>query len=66
VGFVASIHLFSTVETLLPPELNGVQFLESLWVDGLEIDGAVVTVPDGPGLGVSVREDAIRAHAIPF
>jgi muconate cycloisomerase len=64
VGFVASIHLFSALDTLLPPELNGVQFLESMWVDGLEIDGAVVTVPDGPGLGVRVDEAAIREHTI--
>jgi len=64
VGFTAGIHFFSAVDTLLPPELNGVQFLESMWVDGLQIDGAVVTVPDGPGLGVQVREDLIRAHAL--
>ena len=28
VGFTASIHYFAAVDTLLPPELNGVQFLE--------------------------------------
>lgn len=64
VGFTASIHYFAAVNTLLPPELNGVQFLESMWVDGLQINGAVVTVPDGPGLGVQVREDEIRRHAL--
>ena len=64
VGFTASIHYFAAVDTLLPPELNGVQFLESMWVDGLEIEGAVVAVPDGPGLGIRVDEDAIRAHAL--
>lgn len=63
VGFTASIHYFAAVETLLPPELNGVQFLQSMWVEGLEIDGAVVTVPDGPGLGIRVDEAAIREHA---
>jgi muconate cycloisomerase len=64
VGFTASIHYFGAVPTLLPPELNGVQFLESMWVEGLEIDGATVTVPDGPGLGVRVQEDRMREHAI--
>lgn len=63
VGFAASVHLFAAIETLLPPELNGVQFLESMWVDGLEITGANVKTPDGPGLGVEVDEAAIRAHA---
>jgi muconate cycloisomerase len=66
VGFTASIHFFAAVDTILPPELNGVQFLESLWVDGLQIDGAEVTVPDGPGLGVRVREEEIRRHALPL
>lgn len=64
VGFTASIHYFGAVDTLLPPELNGVQFLESMWVEGLEVRGSTVTVPDGPGLGVTVREDLIRAHAV--
>ncbi len=64
IGLAASIHLFSTIETLLPPELNGVQFLESMWVHNLEIQGAEVTVPTGPGLGIDVDEEAIRAHAI--
>ena len=64
IGFTAGIHFFSTLQTLLPPELNGVQFLQSMWVDGLQIDGAIVTVPDGPGLGVTVQEEQIRAHAL--
>ena len=62
VAFSAAIHLFSTLELALPPELNGPQFLESMLVGGLEIGkGAVVPVPDGPGLGVRVDEAAIRA-----
>jgi muconate cycloisomerase len=60
IGLAASIHLFATLETLLPPELNGVQFLESMLIDGLEVSGATVTVPDGPGLGIRVDEAAIR------
>ncbi|MCC2667743.1 MAG: muconate cycloisomerase [Armatimonadetes bacterium] len=64
IGFVASIHYFSTLQTLLPPELNGVQFLESMWVEGLRIDGSTVTVPDGPGLGITVDEAAIRRHVV--
>jgi muconate cycloisomerase len=64
VGLIAAIHLFSTLELQLPPELNGPEFLSDLMVDGLEIEGATVTVPDGPGLGVRVKEDKIRANAI--
>ena len=64
VGLIAAIHLFSTFELQLPPELNGPEFLTDLMVDGLEIQGATVTVPDGPGLGIKVKEDKIRANAI--
>ena len=52
VGLIAAIHLFSTLELQLPPELNGPEFLTDLMVDGLEIQGATITVPDGPGLGI--------------
>lgn len=64
VGLTAAIHLFSTLELQLPPELNGPEFLTDLMVDGLEIQGATVTVPDAPGLGIKVKEDKIRANAI--
>ena len=58
------MHLFSTLELVLPPELNGPKFLADLFVRGLEIKNNVVTVPDGPGLGIEVDEAAIRAHAL--
>ncbi len=66
VGLAASVHLFSTIDTLLPPELNGPEFLADLLVEGLEIDGARVRVPDAPGLGIRVNEAAIRASEITF
>src|SRR5204863_7488522 len=64
IGLAASVHLFSTLETLLPPELNGVEFLEDLLVDGLVVEGATVRVPDAPGLGIRVDEEKIRAAAV--
>ena len=64
IGFTASVHMFSTLDLLLPPELNGPKFLSDLMVDNLVIEGATVTVPDGPGLGVRVNEKAIRAAAV--
>jgi muconate cycloisomerase len=63
IGLAASVHLFSTLETLLPPELNGPEFLADLLVEGLEVEGATVRVPDAPGLGVRVNEEKIRQHA---
>jgi len=64
IGLAAAVHLFSTLELVLPPELNGPKFLADLFVTGLEINRNVVTVPDGPGLGIEVNEPAIRSLAM--
>ncbi len=64
VSLIAAIHLYSTLDLLLPPELNGPQFLTDLMVDGMEMDGVTVTVPDKPGLGIEVPEDRVRANQI--
>ena len=64
IGFVASVHLFSTFDLVLPPELNAPAFLQTLAVSGIEIKDHVVSVPDAPGLGVEVDEDYIRAHPL--
>lgn len=64
VSFMAAIHLYSTLDLLLPPELNGPQFLTDMMVDGIDIKGVTVTVPDTPGLGITVPEDKIRAHQL--
>jgi muconate cycloisomerase len=63
VGFTASIHMFSTLDLLLPPELNGPKFIADLMVEGLEVKGTTVKVPDGPGLGVRVNESKLRSLA---
>lgn len=64
IGLAASVHLYSTIELLLAPELNGPKFLSDLFVSGLEITDNVVRVPDAGGLGVQVNEEAIRRVAI--
>ena len=64
VGLAAALHLYSTLELQLAPELNGPEFLADLMVQGLQIEGCTVTVPDTPGLGVTVNEEKIRANAI--
>ncbi|WP_152364192.1 mandelate racemase/muconate lactonizing enzyme family protein [Microlunatus speluncae] len=63
VGFAAALHLFSLLDLALPAELNGPELLSELYVEGLEIDDAIATVPNRPGLGVEVDEDRIRATA---
>lgn len=66
IGFIASVHLFSTIDIVLPAELNAPAFLETLVVSGVEIQDHIVTVPDGPGLGVTPDEDYIKAHPLPL
>ena len=64
VSLMASIHLYSTLDLLLPPELNGPQFLADLFADDIEMDGVHVKVPDGPGLGIRVPEERVRENLL--
>ncbi len=64
IGFIASVHLFATLSLVLPAELNAPAFLETMAVSGIQIRDHVVTVPMGPGLGVTLDEDYIKAHLI--
>ena len=64
IGFIASVHLFATLDLVLPAELNAPVFLETLAVSGIEIHDHVVTVPEGPGLGVVPDQDYIKANLL--
>jgi len=64
IGFIASVHLFATLNLVLPAELNAPAFLETMAISGIEIRDHVVTVPEGPGLGVTPDEEYIRAHLL--
>ena len=64
IGFIASVHLFATLDLVLPAELNAPAFLETMAVSGVEIHDHIVTVPDGPGLGVVPDEDYIKANLL--
>ncbi len=64
VSLMASVHLYSTLELLLPPELNGPQFLADLLAEDIAIDGVDVTVPETPGLGIKVPEDRVRESVL--
>jgi len=61
VSFMAAIHLYSTLDLLLPAELNGPEFLTDMMVEGIDMTGVTVRVPDKPGLGIRVPEDKIRS-----
>ncbi len=66
VGFMASVHLFSTLDLALPAELNAPVFLDNMVISGLEIHDHIVTVPDSPGLGIIVNEDYVKEHPLPI
>ncbi|MEZ7126693.1 mandelate racemase/muconate lactonizing enzyme family protein [Nonomuraea sp. AD125B] len=62
-GFAASLHLFAAFGVDTPVDLNGRQFVRSAYVGGetVKVTGGTALVPTGPGLGVEVDEDAVRA-----
>ena len=66
VGFMANVHLAASIASLVAVEHHGLDlpFFRDL-VTGLEpeymADG-YVTVPDAPGLGIDLNEEAIRAN----
>jgi muconate cycloisomerase len=64
ISLIAAVHLYSTLDLLLPAELNGPQFLTHLMAEGIEMDGVTVTVPDKPGLGIEVPEERVRANQL--
>lgn len=68
-GLAASLHLFSAFGIDRPADLNGRQFVVSHYATGttVEVRDGTALVPTGPGLGVEVDEDVVRALAVdPF
>lgn len=65
-GFAASLHLFAAYGIDTPVDLNGRQFIQSVYTGERTVvvrDGAAV-VPTGPGLGVDVVESVVRDLAV--
>lgn len=64
-GLAASLHLFSAFGISTPVDLNGRQFVDSVYATGdtVKIADGVAAVPTGPGLGVEVDEEMVRRLA---
>lgn len=62
-GLAASLHLFSAFGISTPVDLNGRQFVDSVYATGatVKVSGGIAAVPSGPGLGVEVDEEKVRA-----
>ncbi|MFF5990542.1 mandelate racemase/muconate lactonizing enzyme family protein [Prauserella flavalba] len=63
-GLAASLHLFAAFGIDTPVDLNGRQFVDSVYASGVEVKGGVAEVPTGPGLGVEVDESVVRELAV--
>jgi muconate cycloisomerase len=62
-GLAASLHLFSAFGISTPVDLNGRQFVDSVYATGetVKVADGVAQVPTGPGLGVEVDEAMVRS-----
>jgi muconate cycloisomerase len=65
-GLAASLHLFAAYGIDTPVDLNGRQFIDSVYATGstVRIADGFAEVPTGPGLGVTVNESVVRDLAI--
>jgi L-alanine-DL-glutamate epimerase-like enolase superfamily enzyme len=66
VALAAAVQLYAAFGLRYPAALNGPQFLEGTFLrTPLEVKDGAITRPSGPGLGVEVDEDRVRAAAAP-
>jgi hypothetical protein len=66
VALAAAVQLYAAYGLRYPAALNGPQFLEGTFLrTPLEVKDGAITRPAGPGLGVEVDEDRVRAAAAP-
>jgi L-alanine-DL-glutamate epimerase-like enolase superfamily enzyme len=66
IGFMANVHCAAAISSLVAVEHHGLDlpFWREL-VTGLDegyMEAGYVKVPDGPGLGVDLNEEAVEAH----
>jgi L-alanine-DL-glutamate epimerase-like enolase superfamily enzyme len=61
-SLAASLQLYNTYELKYPAALNGPQFLAGTAMKtGFVVKDGAIEVPAGPGLGVDVNEEVVRA-----
>jgi L-alanine-DL-glutamate epimerase-like enolase superfamily enzyme len=65
VSLAASLILFGAYQVTQPAALNGPQFLTGSFLKKpFEVSDGGLAVPDGPGLGVEVDEEAVRRSSV--
>lgn len=65
VSLAATLALYGAYNLKRPAALNGPQFLTATWLrTPLVVERGTLAVPAGPGLGVDVDEERVRASAV--
>jgi len=65
VGLIAACQLLAAYGVSLPAALNGPQFLaDDVLADPLPLQGDILTVPEGSGLGITVDETKLERYRI--
>ena len=63
-GLAASLHLVAATPGIPYVEFPGTPLVASLTAEPIRSSGGAVTVPDRPGLGVTLNEDFVKRHLI--
>jgi len=65
ISLAAAVALYGAYDLKYPAALNGPQFLtSSILTSPLQVVDGKLTAPDGPGLGVQIDEQKLRAHIV--
>ena len=67
VALTANLHVLATLDTdvMLEIDQTGNALIEDLLNEKLELRDGEVIVPRGPGLGISLNEDALERYSYP-
>ena len=66
IGTAASLHVVASIQTAnKPQEFTGVRpELNTIFKEALEFKGGHITIPTGPGLGLEIDTDRMKAFAL--
>jgi muconate cycloisomerase len=65
IGFAASVHLFAAYSIDYPADLNGPQHIaEDYLKTPYPMEGRFALVPRGPGFGIEMDEEKVKAFAL--
>ena len=54
----------SSSSFILEYSLGANPMLHDIIEEKVTVDGGMIDIPDRPGLGITIREDVLRSHAV--